>query len=335
MGRKRKLSSASVGSSRSGVHRNSRLTVTNSVVLPTTLKRPPIEWAVEGDEGGCIHHAINSVQDGLLTTEELDAQIPALRAQFLRRNQPDYGAGTPGVSWHVSCVVHALRDKYNGEMMFTKIPLSLPIHKLFESFFQQRIKILAMGDLNHKYFDLPSDGNWRHMVCLDFAEDKVYCKVNATGDVSVEHMSIREWFLQPGPQGPYVQIMRIYWIGKVQWPVNSQRPSTAIILHRNPGRKILSGLKTGEIRSKIIKNGWYGLCFVGENHIRGEILINGNVQLTREQMSLPEYVEKHRLSESEIDNLNYSVYYMHNIELGVRSRFPFYRTPGAQTMVKI
>ena len=64
-GRKMRLSSTSVGSSRPGVPPNSGVAVSESAVLPTTIKRPPIEWAVDGDAGGCIHHSINSALPSL------------------------------------------------------------------------------------------------------------------------------------------------------------------------------------------------------------------------------------------------------------------------------
>ena len=120
------------------------------------------------DGGGCMLKALNKCCPGVLTAEDLDAEITSVYEEVngLAEWAPDgfkkEWCGTPGASWHQDCIVKALKKKYPGGYSWRKQSSLSIIHERGHG------KFYVHGILNKLLWpDEDQAGNWQHTICVD------------------------------------------------------------------------------------------------------------------------------------------------------------------------
>ncbi len=130
-----------------------------------------------GQDGGRdIVVALNLCIPGVLTAEDLDAEIPRVyQEKNITKLYPRRWCGIESQTWHHSCIYRALCRKYGASrVVWQKLTKN--------AIYQKGHGILyARGILNHRCYDnVDKSGDWSHSVAID-TNNKLLCELNSSG----------------------------------------------------------------------------------------------------------------------------------------------------------
>lgn len=165
----------------------------------------------------CMIFALNKCVPGVLSTEDLNEQIPNVHEEKAKMPECSFteeNCGVPNETWNMDCVYKALKKKYgHGGFKWEKQKGDDILWKKNKGLFY------VTGELNRALFpDLEEqEGSWAHAVCVDTNKNKFYDTSNDENG-----QPFKSWF-EAGPNC-YMKIWRVYKLEICPQPPQQQQP---------------------------------------------------------------------------------------------------------------